>query len=130
MNAKDDGSKKLSLVYVEAAKADIDSATTDSILFLLKHDSTYIDTVDNEPVYVWNALLDGEEITIESKTIDTTYDPGDVFEDYSIDVYKRQIPACYDVKVNKNWDKYKFVGSELRGKTCLLYTSWTRPTPQ
>ena len=41
--------------------------------------------MDNEPVYVWNALLDGEEITIESKTIDTTYDPGDVFEDYSID---------------------------------------------
>ena len=27
------------------------------------------------------------------------------------------IPANADVKVNKNWDKYKFVGRELRGKT-------------
>ena len=27
------------------------------------------------------------------------------------------IPACNDVKVGKNWDKYKFMGRELRGKT-------------
>ncbi len=34
-----------------------------------------------------------------------------------LDVARHTIPACYDVKVNKNWDKYKYVGSELRGKT-------------
>lgn len=34
-----------------------------------------------------------------------------------LDIARHTIPACYDVKVNKNWDKYKFVGSELRGKT-------------
>ena len=34
-----------------------------------------------------------------------------------LDIARHTIPACYDVKVNKNWDKYKFVGRELRGKT-------------
>ena len=34
-----------------------------------------------------------------------------------LDVARHTIPANYDVKVNKNWDKYKYVGSELRGKT-------------
>ena len=34
-----------------------------------------------------------------------------------LDVARHTIPANADVKVNKNWDKYKFVGSELRGKT-------------
>jgi D-3-phosphoglycerate dehydrogenase len=34
-----------------------------------------------------------------------------------LDLSRHTIPACIDVKVNKNWDKYKFVGRELRGKT-------------
>lgn len=34
-----------------------------------------------------------------------------------LDMARHTIPADTDVKVNKNWDKYKFVGSELRGKT-------------
>lgn len=34
-----------------------------------------------------------------------------------LDMARHTIPADADVKVNKNWDKYKFVGSELRGKT-------------
>ena len=34
-----------------------------------------------------------------------------------LDLSRHTIPACYDVKVNKQWDKYKFVGRELRGKT-------------
>ena len=34
-----------------------------------------------------------------------------------LDISRHTIPACQDVKVNKNWDKYKFVGRELRGKT-------------
>ena len=34
-----------------------------------------------------------------------------------LDISRHTIPANYDVKVNKNWDKYKFVGRELRGKT-------------
>lgn len=34
-----------------------------------------------------------------------------------LDVSRHIIPANEDVKVNRNWDKYKFVGRELRGKT-------------
>ena len=34
-----------------------------------------------------------------------------------LDLSRHTIPANNDVKVNKNWDKYKFVGRELRGKT-------------
>lgn len=34
-----------------------------------------------------------------------------------LDLSRHTIPANYDVKVNHNWDKYKFVGRELRGKT-------------
>lgn len=34
-----------------------------------------------------------------------------------LEVSRHTIPANYDVKVNHNWDKYKFVGRELRGKT-------------
>ncbi|MEA4933226.1 MAG: D-2-hydroxyacid dehydrogenase [Lawsonibacter sp.] len=34
-----------------------------------------------------------------------------------LDLSRHTIPANQDVKVNKNWDKYQFVGRELRGKT-------------
>ena len=34
-----------------------------------------------------------------------------------LELSRHTIPACNDVKINKNWDKYKFVGRELRGKT-------------
>ena len=34
-----------------------------------------------------------------------------------LDIARHTIPACSDVKVTKNWDKSKFVGAELRGKT-------------
>lgn len=34
-----------------------------------------------------------------------------------LEMSRHTIPACNDVKVNKQWDKYKFVGRELRGKT-------------
>ena len=34
-----------------------------------------------------------------------------------LDISRHTIDACNDVKVGKNWDKYKFMGRELRGKT-------------
>lgn len=34
-----------------------------------------------------------------------------------LDISRHTMPANIDVKVNKTWDKYKFVGRELRGKT-------------
>ena len=34
-----------------------------------------------------------------------------------LDMSRMTIPANHDVKVNRQWDKYKFVGRELRGRT-------------
>jgi len=34
-----------------------------------------------------------------------------------LEISRKTIQANYDVKVNHNWDKYRFVGRELRGKT-------------
>ena len=34
-----------------------------------------------------------------------------------LDISRHTIPANSDVKINKTWDKYKFMGRELRGKT-------------
>ena len=34
-----------------------------------------------------------------------------------LEMSRHTIPACHDVKDNKQWDKYKFVGRELRNKT-------------
>ena len=34
-----------------------------------------------------------------------------------LEISRKTIPADRDVKVNHNWDKYRFVGRELRGKT-------------
>ena len=34
-----------------------------------------------------------------------------------LEISRNTIAAHNDVTVNKNWDKYKFVGRELKGKT-------------
>ena len=34
-----------------------------------------------------------------------------------LDMSRMTMPANHDVKVNRQWDKYKFVGRELRGRT-------------
>jgi D-3-phosphoglycerate dehydrogenase len=34
-----------------------------------------------------------------------------------LDLSRQTMAANHDVKVNKNWDKYKYVGRELRGRT-------------
>ena len=34
-----------------------------------------------------------------------------------LEISRHTIDACNDVKIGKNWDKYKFQGRELRGKT-------------
>ena len=40
-----------------------------------------------------------------------------------LEMSRHTIPACHDVKVNKTWDMYKFVGRELRGKTLGILAS-------
>ena len=106
MNSKDESGKKLSLVYVEAAKTNIDNASTDSLLYLLKHDSTYVDTADAEKVYVWKVLLNGEETKIETKESD--WARGTLFVDYSIDSDGYYEKGTVFSQANSTTDVYKY----------------------
>ena len=79
----DKSSSYVSLVYVDAVGDDIDVAgSIDSLLFVLDEDRQYVDSADNETIYVYNAILDGEETTIESKSEIGEYK---LYNDYSID---------------------------------------------
>ena len=86
-SSKDDDDDKsssyVSLVYVDAVGDDIDVAgSIDSLLFVLDEDRQYVDSADNETIHVYNAILDGEETTIESKSAIGEYK---LYNDYSID---------------------------------------------
>ena len=79
----DKNSSYASLVYVDAVGDAIDVAgSIDSLLFVLDEDRQYVDSADNETIHVYNAILDGEETTIESKSAIGEYK---LYNDYSID---------------------------------------------
>ena len=79
----DKNSSYVSLVYVDAVGDAIDVAgSIDSLLFVLDEDRQYVDSADNETIHVYNAILDGEETTIESKSAIGQYK---LYNDYSID---------------------------------------------
>ena len=66
----DDASKSTaSLVYIYAPDdvANIDAASTDTVMYVLDQDRVYIDSSDNERVYVYNVVMNGEQTTIETK---------------------------------------------------------------
>ena len=70
MMEKDDSSKTyVAVAFVDASSEDIevDDNTTDTLLYVLDEDSNYVDNEDNETVYVYNAILDGQLTTIEAK---------------------------------------------------------------
>ncbi len=83
MKDKDKSDKAASLVYVNAENANIKDSSTDSLLYLLKLDETYVDSSDGEEVNAWIAILDGEVTTVETK--ENTWSVGDFYENYSID---------------------------------------------
>ena len=80
----------LSKTYVSVAFVDadnknvtVDDNTTDSLLYILKRDSRYVDDADNETIEVWNAILDGQETQIKAKAGEfTAYN---LYSKYSID---------------------------------------------
>ena len=91
MNDKDNAAKSIKLVFIDASKAAVKSSTTDSLIYTLKLDSTYVDTVKNEQIHVWKVLKDGAEEKIEttedwtvgtlySLNSDNRYEGGDAFE--------------------------------------------------
>ena len=70
MMEKDDSSKTyVAVAFVDASSENIevDDNTTDTLLYVLDEDSNYVDNEDNETVYVYNAILDGQLTTIEAK---------------------------------------------------------------
>ena len=70
MMEKDDSSKTyVAVAFVNASgkNIEVDDNTTDTLLYVLDEDSNYVDNEDNETVYVYNAILDGQLTTIEAK---------------------------------------------------------------
>ena len=76
---KDSSSKTyVSVAFVDADNDNVtvDDNTTDSLLYILKRDSRYVDDADNETIEVWNAILDGQETQIKAKAGEfTAYTP-------------------------------------------------------
>ena len=70
MMEKDDSSKTyVAVAFVDASSEgiEVDDNTTDTLLYVLDEDDHYVDNEDNETVYVYNAILDGQLTTIEAK---------------------------------------------------------------
>ena len=80
---KDTDRKYASAVFVDASNGTVKNSTS-SLLYLLKLDSTNV-VEDNEVVYTWQVLLDGEYTTIESKTINSSDMVGNLYENYNTD---------------------------------------------
>jgi hypothetical protein len=77
----DKAGKPASVVFVDATEGSVKNST-DSLLFLLKKDSTSVDKSDNEEVYTWIVLLEGKVETIQTKQ---DWTKNTLFENYSID---------------------------------------------
>ena len=81
MRDKDTAGKVASVVFVDASNGSVKN-NNESLLYLLDKDSTTVDNTDNEPVYTWVVLLNGEKTSIRTKQVWTA---GDLYENYSID---------------------------------------------
>ena len=60
----------IAAAFVDASNADVgvEDGTQDNVLYVLNKDSSYVDSAKNETIYVYNAILDGQETTIKTKT--------------------------------------------------------------
>ena len=77
----DNAGKPASVVFVDASEGSVKNST-DSLLFLLKKDSTSVDKSDNEDVHTWIVLLEGKVETIQTKQ---DWTKNTLYENYSID---------------------------------------------
>ena len=88
MKDKNNANKAASLVFVDAgSNGSVKNASKDSLIYLLKLDSTSVDNTNNEDVYTWKVVMDGEETSIKTKEDwKTDYTGNSIFllEDYSI----------------------------------------------
>ena len=77
----DTAGKPASVIFVDAKDGSVKNST-DSLLFLLKKDSTSVDKSDNEDVHTWIVLLEGKVETIQTKQ---DWTKNTLYENYSID---------------------------------------------
>ena len=82
MRDKDNSSKAASVVFVDVGSTGRVKSTTDSLLYTVKKDTTFVDNSDNEKVERWFVVLDGELTKVETKE---QWTKGNLYEDYSID---------------------------------------------
>ena len=83
MRDKDNSSKAASVVFVDVGSTGRVKSTTDSLLYTVKKDTTFVDNSDNEKVERWFVVLDGELTKVETK--EQNWTKGNLYEDYSID---------------------------------------------
>lgn len=85
MLKSDETGKTAILVYVDASATGVTvkDSTKDSLLYVLKLDSTHIDTADAEPIRDYIVVLDGVITTIQTK--DSTLTVGQLYNRYSVD---------------------------------------------
>jgi len=68
LKEKADPSKTYASVVIAITDGDnVDSKANDALVYVLNADSTYVDTVKNEKITVWNAIVEGVKTKIEAK---------------------------------------------------------------
>lgn len=83
MKDKDTAGKAASLVFVDVGTGSVKNSSKDSLIYLLKLDSTSVDNEDNQDVYTWKVIMDGKETTIQTK--ESTWAAKTLLEDYTTD---------------------------------------------
>ena len=105
---KDDVKKAyVAAAFVDASNADltVEDGTQDNILYILNQDRTYVDSAKNETVYVYNAILDGQETTIKAK---------DKMDEYTFSV-RWSVDGDGFYKNNGTSNKTTYVGKDITG---------------
>lgn len=115
---KDDKDKTyVAAAFVDARSADltVEDGTQDNILYILNQDSSYVDSAKNETVYVYNAILDGQETTIKAK---------DKMDEYTFSV-RWSVDGDGFYKNNGTSNKTTYVGKDITGKLGVSGSSLT-----
>lgn len=105
---KDDVKKTyVAAAFVDASNADltVEDGTQDNVLYILNQDSSYVDSAKNETVYVYNAILDGQETTIKAK---------DKMDEYTFSV-RWSVDGDGFYKNNGTSNKTTYVGKDITG---------------
>ncbi len=81
------GEAYVSVAFVDASSGfNVEDNSTENLVFFLKNTGNYVDTADNEKVYEWDVIMDGEVKNIKVKNwAGATINPGDMYYKVSTD---------------------------------------------